>query len=59
MNTLETFLYVHGPDLAEGAVFLAVFLPLFVLLNYFVILSYRAYRRLGGALLRVLEQGLE
>ena len=44
MNEVTDFLYIHGPDLLASAAVLAVFLPLFVLFNVFVIAGYRLAR---------------
>ncbi len=44
MNDVTNFMYVHGPDLLESAAVLAVFIPLFVLFNVFVIAGYRLVR---------------
>jgi len=44
INDISNLLYVHGPDLLASAAVFAVFLPLYVLFNVFVIAGYRLAR---------------
>jgi len=43
MNDVNSFLYIHGPDLIEGVPYIAGFVVLYALLNYAAIMTYRHF----------------